>query len=35
VKVGGRGAVTKVEIDPEMKFPDVDRANNVWPPPSP
>jgi len=33
VKVGGRSAVTKVEIDPELKFPDIDRANNVWPSP--
>src|SRR6185503_17564332 len=24
------GAVTKVEIDPEQRFPDVDRSNNVW-----
>ncbi len=22
--------VTRVEIDPEQKFPDVDRSNNVW-----
>lgn len=25
------GAVTKVEIDPDRYFPDVDRADNVWP----
>lgn len=31
VKVGGRPAVTKVEIDPELRFPDVDRGNNTWP----
>ena len=24
------GAVTKVEIDPEFLFPDVDRSNNLW-----
>jgi hypothetical protein len=24
------GAVTRVEIDPEARFPDVDRSNNVW-----
>jgi hypothetical protein len=22
--------VTRVEIDPERYFPDVDRSNNVW-----
>ncbi len=33
VKVGGRSAVTKVEIDPGLKFPDIDRSNNVWPTP--
>jgi hypothetical protein len=22
--------VTRVEIDPEMAFPDLDRSNNVW-----
>jgi aminopeptidase N len=27
----GRSAVVKVEIDPELRFPDVDRSNNVWP----
>jgi hypothetical protein len=21
------------EIDPELKFPDIDRSNNVWPTP--
>jgi aminopeptidase N len=24
------GAVTRVEIDPEQLFPDIDRSNNVW-----
>ncbi|HEX8242333.1 MAG TPA: M1 family metallopeptidase, partial [Longimicrobium sp.] len=28
------GAVTKVEIDPRQLLPDVNRANNVWTPPS-
>jgi hypothetical protein len=27
----GGAAVTRVEIDPEQWFPDVDRSNNVWP----
>ncbi|HEX8691739.1 MAG TPA: M1 family metallopeptidase [Longimicrobium sp.] len=26
----GASPVVRVEIDPEMYFPDVDRANNVW-----
>jgi hypothetical protein len=26
------GAVTRVEVDPEHAYPDVDRANNVWTP---
>jgi hypothetical protein len=30
VDVPVRGRVTRVEIDPERLFPDVDRANNVW-----
>jgi aminopeptidase N len=30
VRVAGRPAVTKVEIDPEQRFPDVDRTNNAW-----
>lgn len=30
VKVSARPAVTKVEIDPELKFPDIERGNNVW-----
>ena len=29
------GAVTRVEIDPRRRFPDADRANNVWTPPAP
>jgi hypothetical protein len=29
VRVAGRA--TKVEIDPELKFPDIERGNNVWP----
>jgi hypothetical protein len=28
VRVPGR--VTRVEIDPEQRFPDIDRANNTW-----
>ncbi len=31
VLVAGRPAVTKVEIDPELRFPDIERGNNVWP----
>jgi hypothetical protein len=27
--------VVRVEIDPERRFPDIDRANNVWPRESP
>ena len=30
VKVAAQPAVTKVEIDPEALFPDVDRENNAW-----
>jgi hypothetical protein len=30
VRVAGR--VIRVEIDPELKFPDIERANNVWSP---
>lgn len=26
------GSATRVEIDPEMAFPDIDRSNNVWQP---
>jgi hypothetical protein len=26
-----RGRVARVEIDPEHAFPDIERANNVWP----
>lgn len=29
VRAGAR--ITKVEIDPELDFPDVDRTDNVWP----
>jgi hypothetical protein len=29
VRVAGR--VTRVEIDPEVRFPDIDRTNNSWP----
>jgi hypothetical protein len=28
--LAGSSPVVRVEIDPEMRFPDVDRANNVW-----
>jgi hypothetical protein len=31
INVPAGQAVTRVEIDPEMVFPDVDRSNNVWP----
>jgi hypothetical protein len=31
VKVASRPAVTKVEIDPELRFPDIERGDNVWP----
>jgi hypothetical protein len=31
VTVGPGAAVTRVEIDAERVFPDVDRTNNVWP----
>jgi hypothetical protein len=30
VRVAARPAVTRVEIDPEGAFPDLDRANQVW-----
>ena len=30
VKVGAGSPVTRVEIDPEGFFPDIDRANQVW-----
>ena len=30
VTVGVAGDVTRVEIDPERRFPDVQRDNNVW-----
>jgi len=30
VRVSAMPAVTKVEIDPEERFPDIDRANNAW-----
>lgn len=30
VRIRGGAAVVRVEIDPEMVFPDVDRANQVW-----
>jgi hypothetical protein len=30
VTVAGGSPVVKVEIDPEMAFPDTDRSNNVW-----
>lgn len=32
VRVGASPAVTRVVIDPDGLFPDVDRANQVWPP---
>jgi len=31
VRVAGAPRVTRVEIDPEALFPDVDRTNQVWP----
>ncbi|MCJ7629956.1 MAG: hypothetical protein MUO50_16390, partial [Longimicrobiales bacterium] len=27
---GSAGEVTRVEIDPDRGFPDMDRSNNVW-----
>lgn len=30
LRVDGASPVTRVEIDPERVFPDIDRANNVW-----
>ena len=30
LRVAGTPHVTRVEIDPEERFPDVDRANNAW-----
>ncbi|MBA3560159.1 MAG: M1 family metallopeptidase [Gemmatimonadaceae bacterium] len=30
VRVSAMPAVTKVEIDPEERFPDIDRTNNAW-----
>jgi hypothetical protein len=30
VTIAGEAPVTQVEIDPERKFPDVNRKNNVW-----
>ncbi len=32
VRVAAEPAITKVEIDPEGAFPDMDRSNNVWTP---
>jgi hypothetical protein len=28
------GGVTRVEIDPDRRFPDANRADNVWSPPA-
>jgi hypothetical protein len=33
VRVAGTPAVTRVEIDPERAFPDVQRGNQIWPAP--
>ena len=30
VTVDASSPVTKVEIDPERDFPDIDRSDNVW-----
>ena len=30
VRVGPSPAIARVEIDAERRFPDADRANNVW-----
>jgi hypothetical protein len=30
IRVPARPAVTRVEIDPQGLFPDVDRQNQVW-----
>ncbi|HET7230634.1 MAG TPA: M1 family metallopeptidase [Longimicrobium sp.] len=35
VAVPTSGTVTRVEIDPRGLFPDANRANNVWTPPTP
>ncbi len=32
LSIAAGSPVVRVEIDPELGFPDVDRANNVWPP---
>jgi len=29
-KVEGKAGVLKVEIDPDQRFPDIDRSNNTW-----
>jgi len=30
VSIPVQGRVTRVEVDPEQFFPDVNRRNNVW-----
>ncbi|MFL5540296.1 MAG: M1 family peptidase, partial [Longimicrobiaceae bacterium] len=30
VSIPVQGTVTRVEVDPEQQFPDVNRRNNVW-----
>jgi hypothetical protein len=31
VRVAASPAVKGIEIDPDRKFPDIDRSNQVWP----
>lgn len=33
IRVGAGGGIRKVELDPEQSYPDIDRANQVWPKP--
>jgi hypothetical protein len=30
VTIAAPETITKIEIDPENAFPDIDRSNNVW-----
>jgi hypothetical protein len=30
LRVDAAPAITRVEIDPENAFPDIDRSNNAW-----
>ncbi len=31
LEIPAEGTVTRVEIDPDLDYPDIDRADNVWP----